>query len=120
VTVTDRVRRPGERDHLGARAELALQVREVERGVVVQPDVPDHQVPVVRDLQPGGDPGVVIQAGHQISSPGWKARAAVRDSAKFSVVMFGPKITSSGSQPRNRAALCSASSRICPTRMLVA
>jgi hypothetical protein len=46
----DRVRRPGERDHLGARSELALQVREVERGVVVQPDVADHQVPVVRDL----------------------------------------------------------------------
>ena len=61
----DRVRRPGERDHLGARPELALQVREVERGVVVQRDVPDHQVPVVRDLQPGGDPGVVIQAGYQ-------------------------------------------------------
>ena len=62
---TDRVRRPGERDHLGARPELALQVRDVERGVVVQPDVADHQVPVVRDLQPGSDPGVVIQAGHQ-------------------------------------------------------
>jgi hypothetical protein len=62
---TDRVRRPGERHHLGARPELALQVREVERGVVVQRDVPDHQVPVVRDLQPGGDPGVVVQAGHQ-------------------------------------------------------
>ena len=39
---------------------------------------------------------------------------------KFSVVMFGPKITSRGSQPRNLAALCSASSRIFPTRMLVA
>ena len=34
--------------------------------------------------------------------------------------MFGPKITSCGSQPRNLAALCSASSRIFPTRMLVA
>jgi hypothetical protein len=62
---TDRVRRPGERHHLGARPEFALQVREVERGVVVQRDVPDHQVTVVRDLQPGGDPGVVVQAGHQ-------------------------------------------------------
>jgi len=61
----DRVRGPGERHHLGARPELALQVREVERGVVVQRDVPDDQVPVVSDLQPGGDPGVVVQAGHQ-------------------------------------------------------
>ena len=34
--------------------------------------------------------------------------------------MFGPKITSLGSQPRNRAALPSASARISPTRMLVA
>ena len=61
----DRVRRPGERDHPGARPELALQVREVERGVIVQRDVPDHQVPVVRDLEPRGDSGVVVQAGHQ-------------------------------------------------------
>jgi len=61
----DRVRRPGERDHLGARPELALQVGEVQRGVVVQCDVPDHQVPVVRDLQPRRDPGVVVQTGHE-------------------------------------------------------
>jgi len=61
----DRVRRPGEGDHPGPRPELAFQVREVERGVVVQRDVPDHQVPVVRDLQPWRDPGVVVQAGHQ-------------------------------------------------------
>ena len=46
--------------------------------------------------------------------------AGVRDSAKLSVVMLAPKITSRGSQPRNRAALTSASSRIFPTRMLVA
>ena len=61
----DRVRRPGERDHLGARPELGLQVPEVERRVVVQRDVPDHQVPVVRDLEPRRDPGVVVQAGHE-------------------------------------------------------
>ena len=86
----------------------------------MQRDVPDHQVPVVRDLQPRRDPGVVSRQDTRISSPGAKARAAVRDSAKFSVVMFGPKITSCGSQPRNLAALCSASSRIFPARMLVA
>jgi hypothetical protein len=39
---------------------------------------------------------------------------------KFSVVMFAPKITSPGSQPRNRAAPASASARISPTRRLVA
>ena len=61
----DRIGRPGERDHLGARPELALQVREVQRGVVVQRDVPDHQVPVVGDLQPRRDPGVVVQAGYE-------------------------------------------------------
>jgi hypothetical protein len=61
----DRVRRPGERDHLGARPDLARQVPDVERGVVVQRDVPDHQVPVVRDFQPRRHPGVVVQAGHQ-------------------------------------------------------
>jgi hypothetical protein len=39
---------------------------------------------------------------------------------KFNDVMFGPKITSAGSQPRNRAAFCSADERIRPTRWLVA
>ena len=61
----DRVRRPGKRDHLGARPEFILQVTEVQRGVVVQRDLPDHQVPVVRDLQPRRDPGVMVQAGHE-------------------------------------------------------
>src|SRR5499427_4540070 len=56
----------------------------------------------------------------RISSPGRKPRAAVRDSAKFSEVMFVPKITSWGAQPRKRDALTSASSRIAPTRRLVA
>jgi len=61
----DRVRCPGERDHLGARPELVLQVTEVQGGVVVQRDLPDHKVPVVRDLQPRRDPGVVVQARHE-------------------------------------------------------
>ena len=61
----DRVGGPGERDHLGARPELALQVPDVEGRVVVQLDVPDHEVPVVRDLQPGSDPRVVVQAGDE-------------------------------------------------------
>jgi len=58
----DRVRRPGERDHLGTRPELVLQVIEVERGVVAQRDMTDHQIPVVRDLQPWRHPGIVVQA----------------------------------------------------------
>ncbi len=61
----DRVGRPGERDHLRARPELALQIREVERGVVIERDVPDHEIPVVRDLQPRRDSAVVVQAGHE-------------------------------------------------------
>jgi len=61
----DRVGGPGERDYLGARPELALQVPDVEGRVVVQLDVPDHEVPVVRDLQPGSDPRVVVQAGDE-------------------------------------------------------
>jgi hypothetical protein len=61
----DRIGGPGERDHLGARSELALQVIEVQRRVVVQFDVPDHEVAVVRDLQPGRDPRVMIEAGDE-------------------------------------------------------
>jgi len=59
---TDRVGGPGERDHLGARPELALQVREVQARVVVEFDVPDDQVAVVGDFQPGRDARVMVQA----------------------------------------------------------
>ena len=55
----------------------------------------------------------------RISSPGSKPRPTVRESMKFSEVMFGPKITSWGSQPRNAAAFASASVTIAPTRRLV-
>ena len=61
----DRVGRPGERDHLGPRPELALQVTEVQGGVVVQPDVPHHEVTIVCDLQPGRDARVVVEARDQ-------------------------------------------------------
>ncbi len=54
-----------------------------------------------------------------ISSPATSSRPAVRDSMKFSEVMFGPKITSWGSQPRKRAALASAWATIAATRRLV-
>jgi len=40
-----------------------------------------------------------------ISSPAFQSRAAVRESAKFSVVMFAPKIVSSGAQRRKSAAV---------------
>jgi hypothetical protein len=70
--------------------------------------VPDDQVLVAGQFQPGGDSPVVVP------------RPAVRDSVKSSEVMFAPKITSSGWQPRNRAALASACSRISLTRWLVA
>jgi hypothetical protein len=39
------------------------------------------------------------------ASPAFHVRAAARVSAKFSVVMFAPKIVSSGAQPRNSAAV---------------
>ena len=42
------------------------------------------------------------------SSPAAQSRAAARVSAKFSVVMFGPKITSSAVAPRSSAAACRA------------
>jgi hypothetical protein len=61
----DRVRRPCERDHPGARPELALQIPEIERRVVVQPDVPDDQAGVVRELQPRGDAAVMVERGDQ-------------------------------------------------------
>jgi hypothetical protein len=61
----DRVGGPGERDHLGARPELVLQVIEVKRGVVVELHLPDYQVAVVRDLQPGRDARVVVEAGDE-------------------------------------------------------
>ena len=61
----DRVGGPGERDHLGPRPELAFQVAEVQGRVVVQLDVPHHQIAVVRDLQPGRDAGVVVEARDQ-------------------------------------------------------
>ncbi len=39
------------------------------------------------------------------SSPARQSRAAARVSAKFSVVMFAPKATSAGVQPRKSAAV---------------
>jgi hypothetical protein len=59
---TDRIGGPGERDHLGAWPELALEVREVQARVVVKLDVPDHQIAVVGDLQPRRDARVVVEA----------------------------------------------------------
>jgi len=58
----DRVGGPGEGDHLGARSELAFQIFEVQRRVVVELDVPDHEIAVVRDLQPGRHARVMVEA----------------------------------------------------------
>ena len=57
----DRVGGPGEREHPGAGPELGPQVVEVEGGVGVQLDVPDHEVLVVRELQPRRDAAVVVK-----------------------------------------------------------
>ena len=56
----DGVGRPRERDDLGARSELSLEIIEIERRVVIQLDVPDDQAGVVRELQPRRDAAVVI------------------------------------------------------------
>ena len=53
------------------------------------------------------------------SSPAFQSRAAVRESAKLSVVMFAPKPTSSGVAPRKRAAVSWASSTTSSLRRLV-
>ena len=82
--------------------------------------MPDHQVLVAGEFQPGGDSPVVVGRGDEDLVAGAKPRPAVRDSVKSSEVMFGPKITSSGWQPRNRAAFASASLEISLTRRLVA
>ena len=54
-----------------------------------------------------------------ISSPGSKSRPAVRERAKLSVVMFGPKTISSGAQPRNRPAVSRAFASSASVRRLV-
>ncbi len=65
-----RIRRPGERDHAGPLGQLGLQVVVVERGVVVQPDVANDQVLVVRELKPRRHAAVVIQRGDEDLVPG--------------------------------------------------
>ena len=54
-----------------------------------------------------------------ISSPASNSRPAVRESAKLSVVMFGPKTISSLLEPRNRAAVARARSNSTSVRRLV-
>ena len=85
-----------------------------------QLDVLDAQVPVVRQLEPRRDAAVVVERGDEDLVARLRSRGpTVRESMKFSEVMFGPKITSWGSQPRNAAAFASASVTIAPTRRLV-
>ena len=55
-----------------------------------------------------------------ISSPACSVRPSVRVRVKFSAVMLPPKITSSGSQPRNRAVAARHSVTMAPIRRLVA
>jgi hypothetical protein len=85
----------------------------------VQLDVLHAQVLVVGQLQPRATPPSWSSEETRISSPAASSRPAVRESVKFSDVMFGPKMTSVGSQPRNAAAFASASATIAATRWLV-
>ena len=86
----------------------------------MEPDVTTTRSRSCAISSQGATPASWSRQETRISSPGLNSRAAVRDSAKLSVVMFAPKITSPGSQPRNRAALLSAAARISATRLLVA
>ena len=54
-----------------------------------------------------------------ISSPALNSRPTVRESAKFSVVMFGPKTVSSAAQPRKRPAVSRARASSASVRRLV-
>ena len=100
----DRVRRERERDDARPLRELRLQVVEVERRVVAQVGEPDDQLEVVRELQPGRDVRVVVEPRDEDLVARRSSRPTVRESAKLSVVMFAPKTTSSGAQPRKPAA----------------
>ena len=61
---------------------------------------------VVRELEPRRDVRVVVELACRGSRRrAARSRPAVRESAKLSVVMFGPKTTSSAAQPRKRPAV---------------
>ena len=61
----DRVRGPGEGDDPRPIVELALEVREVERGVIPQLDVLDDEVAVVGELEPRRHAPVVVERGDE-------------------------------------------------------
>ena len=63
------------------------------------------QVEVARELEPRRDVAVVVELRDDDLVAGLRAPGRrVRESAKLSVVMFAPKTTSSGAQPRNAPA----------------
>ena len=116
----DRVRGERERDDLRPLAELRREVVEVERRVLVDPDEADDEAEVVRELEPGGDVRVVVEPGDEDLVACRNSRAAVRVSAKLSVVMFAPKTCclrrSRGSARRSRAPVRSAPRCGCSSR----
>ena len=80
----------------------------------------DGQVAVVGELEPGRDVRVVVELRDDdlVAGPALAAGRA-RESAKLSVVMFAPKIASSGAQPRKRAAVVRERSTSASVRRLV-
>jgi hypothetical protein len=71
----DRVRRDRKGDDPRPVAELPFEVVEVERCVVVDVDEADDQVAVARQLEPGGDVGVVVEPGAEDLVPGFEVAA---------------------------------------------
>ena len=99
---------------------LPLEVVEVEPRVVVDLDEADAKVEVVGELEPRRDVAVVVETRDEDLVAGASVRPSARVSAKLSVVMFWPKIVSSGRQPRKRAAVACACSTSSSLRRLAA
>ena len=62
---SDRVRGDRKGDDAGSLGELALEVVEVERQILVHADEADDDPEVVLELEPGGDVRVVVELRHE-------------------------------------------------------
>ena len=97
-----------------------VEVGEVDAALVVDVGEAHDDPKVVLQLEPRRDVRVVVEPRDDdlVAGP-QSSRATVRVSAKLSVDMFGPKITSSAPQPRNPAAASRASAMSASVRRLV-
>ena len=98
---------------------MPLEVGEVDVAVVRDVREAHDQVEVVASSSHGATLPSWSRRVTTISSPAFHPRAAVRESANSSEVMFAPNITSSAVQPRKRPAAARASSTSATVRALV-